>query len=126
MIASASSPPSGRLPLLRHSDLILAGGVALIVGMLVIPLPSFLLDLFITCNLTLGLLILLVSVSVREPLDFSVFPSLLLFATLFRLAINVSSARLILLNAHAGAVIDTFGNFVVGGNYVVGMVIFVV
>src|SRR5581483_7116952 len=112
--------------LLRQSDLILAGGLALIVGMLVIPIPPVLLDLFITTNLTLALLIVLVSVSVREPLDFSVFPSLLLFATLFRLAINVSSGRLILLQGHAGYVIAAFGNFVVGGNYVVGFVVFVI
>src|SRR5579859_4305759 len=111
MVDTAQSPTTGRAPALKNTDLILAFGVALIVGMLIIPLPSILLDLFITCNLTLGLLILLVAISVREPLDFSVFPSLLLFATLFRLAINVSSSRLILLNGHAGAVIDGFGKF---------------
>ena len=117
---------SALIPWLRHSDLVLAAGFALIVGMLVIPLPTFLLDLFITMNFTLALLMLLVAVSVREPLEFSVFPSLLLFATLFRLAINVSSGRLILLNGQAGYVIAAFGNFVVGGNYVVGFVVFIV
>lgn len=111
---------------LRHSDLILAAGIALIVGMLVIPIPAILLDLLITMNFTLALLLLLVSISVREPLEFSVFPSLLLFATLFRLAINVSSGRLILLYGHAGYVIAAFGSFVVGGNYVVGIVVFIV
>ncbi len=122
------APPSiaNRGSLMRNTDLILAAGVALIVAMLVIPMPAILLDVFITGNLALGLLILLVSISVREPLDFSVFPSLLLFATLFRLAINVSSSRLILLNGHAGYVIAAFGNFVVGGNYVVGIVVFIV
>ncbi len=124
------APRSREMPrlgsLLRQSDLVLAGGLALIVAMLVIPMPPVLLDLFITTNLTLALLILLVSVSVHEPLDFSVFPSLLLFATLFRLAINVSSGRLILLRGQAGYVIAAFGNFVVGGNYVVGFVVFLI
>ena len=125
-VASQQAKPTGVGTLLRYSDLLLAAGVALIVGMLVIPLPAFLLDLLITTNITLALLVLLVSVSVQEPLDFSAFPSLLLFATLFRLAINVSSSRLILLNGHAGNVIAAFGNFVVGGNYVVGFVVFVI
>ena len=124
--AQQSSANSGIGSLLRQSDLILAAGVALILTMLVVPVPAILLDLFITTNLTLALLILLVSVSVREPLDFSVFPSLLLFATLFRLAINVSSGRLILLHGQAGHVINAFGSFVVGGNYVVGFVVFVI
>src|SRR6185437_2896763 len=126
VVAQPTGKKSGLAALLAQSDLILAAGLALIVGMLVIPLPSILLDLFITTNLTLALLILLVAVSVREPLDFSVFPSLLLFATLFRLAINVSSGRLILLHGEAGHVIAAFGNFVVGGNYVVGFVVFVI
>ena len=126
VVAPPTGKKSGLAALLAQSDLILAAGLALIVGMLVIPLPSILLDLFITTNLTLALLILLVAVSVREPLDFSVFPSLLLFATLFRLAINVSSGRLILLRGEAGHVIAAFGNFVVGGNYVVGFVVFVI
>lgn len=124
--AQKSNRSSGLGSMLRQSDLILAGGLALIVGMLVIPMPAFLLDVFITTNLTLALLILMVAVSVREPLDFSVFPSLLLFATLFRLAINVSSSRLILLHGYAGNVIAAFGNVVVGGNYVVGIVVFVI
>ena len=124
--SALSQEQSTPVPWLRHSDLILAGGFALIVGMLIIPLPTFLLDMLITMNFTLALLMLLVSVSIREPLEFSVFPSLLLFATLFRLAINVSSGRLILLNGQAGLVIAAFGNFVVGGNYVVGFVVFIV
>src|SRR5579885_2031412 len=125
-VAQQSRGVSGLGSVLRQSDLILAGGLALIVGMLVVPIPPVLLDLLITTNLTLALLILLVSVSVQEPLDFSVFPSLLLFATLFRLAINVSSGRLILLQGQAGHVIAAFGNFVVGGNYVVGFVVFII
>jgi len=126
-VASRStSSGSKSLPFWRHSDLIMAAGVAIIIGMLVVPMPPVLLDFFITANLTLALLILLVAISVREPLEFSVFPSLLLFATLFRLAINVSSGRLILLQGQAGYVIAAFGNFVVGGNYVVGFVVFIV
>src|SRR4051812_34969446 len=94
--------------------------------MLVVPLPSWVLDLLIGLNITAALLILLVSMQIRRALDFSVFPALILIATLFRLALNVSSTRLVLTDGFAGKVIDAFGHFVVGGSLVVGLVIFVI
>src|SRR3954465_12802138 len=101
-------------------------GVVGIVLMLVVPLPSWVLDLLIGLNITTALLILLVSMQIRRALDFSVFPALILIATLFRLALNVSSTRLVLTDGFAGKVIDAFGHFVVGGSLVVGLVIFVI
>ena len=97
-----------------------------IVVMMIVPLPTIVLDLLIAVNITGALLILLVSLSVTRPLDFSVFPALLLVATMFRLALNVSATRLVLLHGFAGNVIEAFGHFVVGGSIVVGLVIFVI
>jgi flagellar biosynthesis protein FlhA len=119
------------VPLTRHSDLVLGAGVLGILTVLVVPLPAPLLDLLIALNLTLSLLILLVAMSVRRPLEFSVFPSLLLVATLYRLSLNVAATRLILLHGAdgehaAGRVIQGFGQFVVGGNFVVGVVLFLI
>ena len=94
--------------------------------MMIIPLPTMLLDVLIILNITLSLTVLLVALNIREPLEFSAFPSLLLIVTLFRLGLNVSAARLILLNAHAGDVISAFGKVVVGGNTVVGIVVFLI
>jgi flagellar biosynthesis protein FlhA len=111
---------------LRRSDALLAGAVVGIVAMMIIPLPSVLLDVLIVLNITFSLTILLVSLNIREPLEFSAFPPLLLIATLFRLGLNVSAARLILLNAKAGDVIAAFGKVVVGGNTVVGIVVFLI
>ncbi len=101
-------------------------GIAVIVIMLVVPMPSQLLDVLITANLTFALVILGLTLRVRDPLDFSAFPSVLLVATMFRLALNVSATRLVLLNAYAGAVIESFGHFVVGGSVVVGLVVFAI
>ncbi len=111
---------------LKNSDIIFALAIIGMIVIMVIPLPFFLLDLLLTLNISLAVIILLVSIYIREPLDFSSFPSLLLVATLFRLSLNVASTRLILLqgNAFDGKVIKAFGNFVVGGNYVVGIVVF--
>ncbi len=100
--------------------------VVLIIAMLVIPLPPGLLDVFLTLNIAFGVLVLLSSMNVRRALDLSVFPSILLVATLFRLALNVSSTRLILLRGEAGEVIRSFGSFVIGGQLVVGIVIFLI
>ncbi|HHZ17180.1 MAG TPA: flagellar biosynthesis protein FlhA [Clostridia bacterium] len=110
----------------RHTDIIVALGIISIVIMMIIPLPTALLDVLIVFNITCSLTILLVSMYNKEPLDLSVFPSLLLVMTLYRLALNVSSTRLILLNADAGRVIEQFGQFVVGGNVFVGFVIFLI
>jgi len=120
---SESSPLSG---LLRHMDLTLALGVIGVVMVLVVPLPTFILDLMLCCQLALSLAILLGTLHSSEPLEFSGFPSLLLLVTLARLALNVASSRLILMNGDAGHVIETFGQFVVGGNFVVGITIFLI
>ena len=112
--------------LVSGNDLIIVLGVVLIVVMMILPLPSLVLDLLLAVNISLALLVLLLTMTVTEPLQLSVFPSLLLIATLFRLALNVSSTRLILLHGFAGRIIEAFGNFVVGGNYVVGFVIFLI
>src|SRR5690242_16472601 len=98
-------------------------GIVAIVVMLVIPLPSVVLDVLIAANITGALLILLVAMFVNRPLDFASFPSLLLVMTLFRLALNVSATRLVLLDGFAGKVIDTFGHFVVGGSLIVGLIV---
>jgi flagellar biosynthesis protein FlhA len=108
------------------SDIYLAVAVVVVVGMMILPLPPALLDALITINIGLALTVLLVSMYIREPLEFSVFPSLLLVATLFRLGLNVSATRQILLHGYAGRVIDAFGHFVIGGNYVIGVVIFLI
>ncbi len=98
----------------------------LIIVMMVVPLPTFLLDLLIAADIAAALVIVLISMYVTRPLDFSVFPSVLLLATLFRLALNVSATRLVLLDGYAGKVISAFGEFVVGGSLVVGLVIFAI
>src|ERR1700710_2426658 len=94
--------------------------------MLVVPLPSWVLDLLLGTNITAALLILLVSMQIKRSLDFAVFPSLILIATLFRLSLNVSSTRLVLTDGYAGKVIEPFGHFVIGGSLIVGLVIFVI
>jgi len=110
----------------RNTDVILAVAVVMIVSLMIIPMPVWLLDLLLTTNIGLAVTILLVSLYISEPLDFSVFPSLLLIVTLYRLALEVSATRLILLTADGGKVIRAFGQFVVGGNYVVGIVVFII
>jgi flagellar biosynthesis protein FlhA len=101
-------------------------GVIGIIVMMVVPLPTFLLDMLIALNITGALLILLIAMFVQRPLDFSVFPALLLVATLFRLALNISATRLVLRDGDAGKVIHAFGSFVVGGSLVIGLVIFMI
>lgn len=101
-------------------------GVVLIIVMLVIPLPSWLLSILIMINISLALLVLLVSMNMKEPLELSVFPSLLLVLTLFRLGLNVSTTRSILGTGEAGGVVETFGHFVIGGNPLVGFVVFAI
>ncbi len=110
----------------KQSDLWLVVGVFSTVLMLVLPVPPLLLDLLLSVSIALALLILLIILYVKDPSDFSGFPSLLLFTTLFRLALNVASTRLILLDGFAGHIIEAFGNFVVRGNYVVGLVVFLI
>ncbi len=110
----------------RRSDIVLAIGVVGIIMVLVIPLPPGMLDFALAFNITFSLVVLLSTLYVKSPLDLSVFPGMLLIVTLMRLALNVASTRLILGTGYAGEVINSFGNFVVRGNYVVGFIIFVI
>ncbi len=117
--------------LVKHPDILMSVGVVGILMVMLVPLPRFFLDLLLSFNITLSIIILLVGMQVRRPLEFSVFPSILLMVTLLRLALNIASTRLILLHgnegaAAAGEVIRAFGNFVVGGNYTVGLVVFTI
>ena len=112
--------------LLRHTDLLAAVAVVMVVTMLVVPLPAALLDLLITLNISAALTIVVATMYLGKALEFSAFPSLLLLTTMFRLAINVSVTRLILTTGDAGSVVKSFGQFVVGGNVVVGLVIFLI
>ena len=111
---------------MKLGDITMAIMAIVIIIMMVIPLPAALLDLLLVFNITFSLVILLISMNTEKPLDFSIFPSLLLIATLLRLSLNVSSSRLILLNGYAGKVIESFGNFVVKGNPLVGFIIFAI
>ena len=111
---------------MKIRDLSVLLGVILIIIMLVIPLPGWLLSVLILCNISLALLVILVSMNTQEALQFSIFPSLLLLLTLFRLGLNVSTTRSILSKADAGGVVDTFGSFVIGNNPLVGFVVFII
>ncbi|MFH1577213.1 MAG: flagellar biosynthesis protein FlhA, partial [Candidatus Margulisiibacteriota bacterium] len=108
------------------SDFLVALMLVVIVALMVVPLPPFFLDLLFTVSVTFSLLILLVAMFLKEPLEFASFPSVLLIITVFRLSLNVAASRLILTEAFAGDVVAAFGSFVVGGNYVVGTIIFVI
>ena len=105
--------------------------ILIILSMMVLPLPTFMLDLFFTFNIAISVIVMLVAINVKKPLDFSVFPTVLLITTLLRLSLNVASTRVVLLEGHtgpgaAGQVIDAFGHFLVGGNYAVGIVVFMI
>ncbi len=115
----------------NNSDVLIAGGVVGILLVMLVPLPTGMLDIMLALNITVSILVLMLTIYVMRPLDFSVFPSLLLITTLFRLSLNIASTRLILLNGHtgslaAGRIIKGFGSFVVGGNTTVGLVIFMI
>ena len=112
--------------LLQRADLLFAFGLFGTVLLLVLPVPPFLIDMLLALNIGLSLLVLLAIVYVKEPPEFSGFPVMLLGLTLFRLALNISSTRQILSNGYAGEIIETFGNFVIQGNYVVGAVVFII
>jgi type III secretion protein V len=110
----------------RHPDIILAILVVSMLGMMIVPLPTFILDLFLTINISFAMTLLVSSLYIPDAIGIASFPTLLLLTTLFRLSLNVSSTRLILLNGYAGEVINSFGRFVVKGNYIVGGVIFLI
>jgi type III secretion protein V len=110
----------------RYSDLLLVLGVVAVLGTMVLTLTPLLIDALVAVNIVIGVVLLLVSLYVRTPLEFSVFPSVLLITTLFRLAVSIATTKLILLDGHAGHIIDTFGHLVAGGNLVVGLVVFLI
>lgn len=114
------------IPLAAHSDIIMAVGLVAVLATLIIPLPTTVLDMLLACSISLAIAVLIVTLSSKEPLELSTFPSLLLFVTLFRLSLNVASTRLILLQGDAGKIIQTFGGFVAGGSFVVGLVVFLI
>ena len=123
-----SGPTEPRLlkALARRGDLVLAALVIAVISLLVVPLPTFLLDMLIATNLAASVSLLMLAVYIPSALGLSSFPSLLLLTTLFRLSLNIASTKLILLNGAAGHIIDTFGRMVVGGNVVVGLVVFLI
>ena len=111
---------------MKFGDMVIAIVVVSIVIMIIIPLPAGLIDFLLTTNITLSLVMLFISMYINQPLQFSIFPSLLLLTTLLRLSLNISTTRLILRDGDAGQVIRAFGEFVVGGNAVVGFIIFLI
>lgn len=131
MISLALSAFRQNLSKFHYNDLSIPAVVLLLMGMLLIPMPPVLLDVFFTFNIAASLLIIMIAIKIRKPLEFSAFPTVLLFATMLRLALNVASTRAILVDGHkgeeaAGKVIAAFGEFVIGGNYVVGFIIFAI
>ncbi|HCG7075981.1 TPA: flagellar biosynthesis protein FlhA [Vibrio parahaemolyticus] len=129
-----SLPFADKLPRVRQREMPAIGAPVMVLAtlaMVVLPIPAFLLDMFFTFNIALAMVVLLVTVYTRRPLDFAAFPTVLLIATLLRLALNVASTRVVLLHGHeggnaAGNVIEAFGNVVIGGNYAVGLVVFLI
>jgi len=110
----------------RHSDLALVGLLVAVIALMIMPMPTALVDTLIGANLALSFAIMMMTMYVKTPLEFSSFPTMLLFTTLFRVGLNITTTRLILLNADAGEIIQTFGEFALGGNFVVGAVVFLI
>ena len=125
-MAQVKQKTSGLLKLFANGDVILVAGLFTIVLLMILPVHPFLLDGFLAVSIALSLLVMLAILYVKEPAEFTGFPTLLLFITLFRLSLNIASTRLILLNGYAGHIIEAFGNYVTRGNYVVGLVIFLI
>ncbi|ACL70418.1 flagellar biosynthesis protein FlhA [Halothermothrix orenii] len=110
----------------KNTDIVFAILLVGIIMMFIIPLPTVLMDILLATNITFSMVVILVTIYITDPLEFSVFPSLLLFATVYRLSLNISTTRLILTHGYAGKIIMSFGDFVVGGNYVVGLIMFII
>ena len=125
-MTSAALPLTSTTTKPRLAEIAVALVVVMILALIIVPLPPVVLDLFLAASIGSSLVVLLVALNTTNPLDFSSFPALLLLLTLFRIGLNVSSTRLILTEAHAGKVIEAFGQFVIGGNYAVGIVIFLI
>jgi type III secretion protein V len=122
----SAGAPAHENVLARYSDLAIVAGVIAIVAMMVLPLPMWLIDVLVALNIASGIVLLLLGIYIASPLEFSVFPSVLLMTTLFRLSLSIATTRMILLEGHAGHIIDTFGKVVAGGNLVVGLVVFLI
>ena len=123
---SATQSQAFLTSLTRRSDIALALLLVSIIAMMILPMPPLMLDLLIGLNMSIAILLLMVSIYIPSPLAFATFPSVLLLTTLFRLSLGIASTRLILLDGEAGKIIQTFGEFVVGGNLVVGLVVFLI
>ena len=123
---TSSKPKGGLSTLLAQADLLFPLGMFVIVAVMVLPVPPFVLDLLLSANIAITLLIMMVIIYVKEPTEFSSFPTVLLAVTLLRLSLNIASTRLILVDGYAGRVIDAFGNILVHGNYMVGAVVFLI
>src|SRR3954468_10255951 len=126
-MAALTFSPARIAPMAR--SFALPGAILLLVALMVVPIPAFLLDIFFVMNIGISLAVLMVALNAQKPLDFSAFPTVLLFATLFRLSLNVASTRVVLVHGHTGAaaagyVIESFGHFLIGGDYVVGLFVF--
>src|SRR5207249_4875716 len=123
---STPSPFAAAARRASYSDLLLVGGVVSILAMMVLTLSPLAIDAMVAVNIAVGVMLLLVALYIGSPLEFSVFPSVLLITTLFRLSVSIATTKLILLHGHAGHIIDTFGHMVTGGNLVVGLVVFLI
>ena len=129
MATSTANQPTILERIQAQGDIVTAISLMAFMGIMVVPMPALAMDMFLAISVTISLLILLVTFYVTNPIQFSIFPTLLLATTLFRLSLNVATTRLILMGGHggadaAGSIIQTFGHVVVGGNYVVGLVVF--
>lgn len=123
---SKSALVRGLTMITARQDIFLAVMLLVAVFMMILPLPTTMVDLLIAINLAFSVILLMISIYLRDPLEFSVFPSLLLITTLYRLALTISTTRLVLLQHDAGEIVEAFGQFVVGGNLAVGMIIFTI
>ena len=121
--SAAANSKSGS-PLSRYTDIALVAGIVAIIALMIVPLPNWAIDILVAVNISGGILLLLLAIYISSPLEFSVFPSVLLISTLFRLALSIATTRMILLHGEAGHIIQTFGDMVAGGNLVVGLVCF--
>ncbi len=124
--AAAIAEKKSRFSFDSTSNLLLTGGIVLILAVMILPLPSFIMDVLLAMNITGALVTLFVTLFILRPMDFSVFPGLLLILTLYRLSLNIATTRLILGEGYAGEIVESFGDFVVGGNYAVGTIIFLI
>ena len=123
--SAAANSKSGS-PLSRYTDIALVAGIVAIIALMIVPLPNWAIDILVAVNIFGGILLLLLAIYISSPLEFSVFPSVLLISTLFRLALSIATTRMILLHGEAGHIIQTFGDMVAGGNLVVGLVVFLI